>query len=306
MSSQSTADGRLTLTVTFELGTDLDKAQVLVQNRVAPAEPRLPEEVRRAGRHGQQDQPRHHDGRSTCSRPTTPTTRSTSPTTPRSTCRDRLTRLDGVGDVSALRRARLFDARLARPRQDRRARPDRRRHPRRPAAPERPGAPPARRPAAVSTSGIGLPAHRRSTQGRLRRTRAVREHRRQDRRRRPAGARARRRPRRAGRAGLHVRTPILDRQAGRRHRRRSSARAPTPSPPPTQVIATPWRSCQTTSRKGLDYSITYNPTEFVEVSIAEVQQDPVRGDGPGRAGRLRVPADLARRDHPGRSPFRSR
>jgi HAE1 family hydrophobic/amphiphilic exporter-1 len=49
MLSQSTADGRLTLTITFELGTDLDKAQVLVQNRVAIAEPRLPEEVRRLG-----------------------------------------------------------------------------------------------------------------------------------------------------------------------------------------------------------------------------------------------------------------
>jgi multidrug efflux pump len=49
MSSQATNDGRLTLTVTFKLGTDLDKAQVLVQNRVAIAEPRLPEEVRRIG-----------------------------------------------------------------------------------------------------------------------------------------------------------------------------------------------------------------------------------------------------------------
>ena len=49
MSSQSTGDGRLTITVTFKLGTDLDNAQVLVQNRVALAEPRLPEEVRRIG-----------------------------------------------------------------------------------------------------------------------------------------------------------------------------------------------------------------------------------------------------------------
>ncbi|MGF1483348.1 MAG: efflux RND transporter permease subunit [Opitutales bacterium] len=49
MSSQSTADGALTLTITFALGTDLDTAQVLVQNRVAIAEPRLPEEVRRIG-----------------------------------------------------------------------------------------------------------------------------------------------------------------------------------------------------------------------------------------------------------------
>jgi multidrug efflux pump len=49
MSSQATTDGVMTLTITFRLGTDLDKAQVLVQNRVAIAEPRLPEDVRRLG-----------------------------------------------------------------------------------------------------------------------------------------------------------------------------------------------------------------------------------------------------------------
>lgn len=49
MSSQSTSDGRMTLTVTFELGTDLDRAQVQVQNRVNSALPRLPEEVQRLG-----------------------------------------------------------------------------------------------------------------------------------------------------------------------------------------------------------------------------------------------------------------
>ena len=49
MSSQSTTDGTMTLTITFRLGTDLDIAQVLVQNRVAVAEPRLPEDVRRIG-----------------------------------------------------------------------------------------------------------------------------------------------------------------------------------------------------------------------------------------------------------------
>lgn len=49
MSSYSTADGSMALTITFKLGTDLDQAQVLVQNRVSIAEPRLPEEVRRLG-----------------------------------------------------------------------------------------------------------------------------------------------------------------------------------------------------------------------------------------------------------------
>ena len=49
MSSYSTSDGAMSLTITFKLGTDLDKSQVLVQNRVAIALPRLPEEVQRLG-----------------------------------------------------------------------------------------------------------------------------------------------------------------------------------------------------------------------------------------------------------------
>ncbi|HAT8174426.1 TPA: efflux RND transporter permease subunit, partial [Legionella pneumophila] len=49
MDSQSTDDGQMRLTITFKLGTDLDQAQVLVQNRVEVVEPKLPEEVRRLG-----------------------------------------------------------------------------------------------------------------------------------------------------------------------------------------------------------------------------------------------------------------
>jgi multidrug efflux pump len=49
MSSKSTNDGQMNLDVTFELGTNLDTAQVLVQNRVAVAEAKLPEEVKRIG-----------------------------------------------------------------------------------------------------------------------------------------------------------------------------------------------------------------------------------------------------------------
>jgi HAE1 family hydrophobic/amphiphilic exporter-1 len=49
MTSQATSDGNLQLTVTFALGTDLDIAQVLVQNRVAVAQPQLPPEVQRVG-----------------------------------------------------------------------------------------------------------------------------------------------------------------------------------------------------------------------------------------------------------------
>lgn len=104
MSSQSTGDGRLTITATFKLGTDLDEAQVLVQNRVALAEPRLPEEVRRQG---------------VVTRKSTPdfllVANLTSPDNSLDTAylsnyaltqiRDRLARLDGVGDV------RIFGAR---------------------------------------------------------------------------------------------------------------------------------------------------------------------------------------------------
>ncbi len=57
MLSQATADGQLTITITFALGTDLDQAQVLVQNRVAIAEPRLPEAVRRLGVTTRQNSP---------------------------------------------------------------------------------------------------------------------------------------------------------------------------------------------------------------------------------------------------------
>src|SRR5580693_8840633 len=49
MSSQSTGDGKLTITVTFRIGTDLNIAQMLTQNRVQDALPRLPEDVQRLG-----------------------------------------------------------------------------------------------------------------------------------------------------------------------------------------------------------------------------------------------------------------
>jgi HAE1 family hydrophobic/amphiphilic exporter-1 len=49
MSSKSANDGTYNLTVTFELGTDMDIASVLVQNRVSIAEPQLPQEVRSQG-----------------------------------------------------------------------------------------------------------------------------------------------------------------------------------------------------------------------------------------------------------------
>ncbi|HEX5372649.1 MAG TPA: efflux RND transporter permease subunit, partial [Aquabacterium sp.] len=49
MSSQATTDGVLTLTVTFQIGTNIEQAETQVQNRVQRALPRLPEEVRQIG-----------------------------------------------------------------------------------------------------------------------------------------------------------------------------------------------------------------------------------------------------------------
>ena len=105
MSSQATSDGQLALTVTFELGTDLDTAQVLVQNRVAIAEPRLPEEVRRHRRHGAQELARHADGDPPQLARRLAATSSTSRNYATLQVRDVLARLDGVGDV------RVFGAR---------------------------------------------------------------------------------------------------------------------------------------------------------------------------------------------------
>jgi len=84
--SQATGDGVLTITVTFNLGTDIDKAQVQVQNRVSQALPKLPEEVRDLGSPPPSNRPTSRWS-STCSRPTTATTTFISATTPRSRSR---------------------------------------------------------------------------------------------------------------------------------------------------------------------------------------------------------------------------
>ena len=107
ISSNSTADGRFSIAVTFELGTDLDIAQVQVQNRVAIAQPRLPEEVRSIGVTVAQELARPHDGGASVFRPTSRATRCSSPTTPTSQIKDVLTRIDGVGSINVFGGARL-------------------------------------------------------------------------------------------------------------------------------------------------------------------------------------------------------
>ena len=98
MFSQATSDGRMTLTVTFALGTDLDRAQVQVQNRVNSALPRLPQEVQRLGVVAEKSSP-----------DLTMVVHLFSPEKTHDTAylsnyadlyiKDQITRLDGVGDI---------------------------------------------------------------------------------------------------------------------------------------------------------------------------------------------------------------
>ena len=97
-SSQSTGDGRLTITVTFKLGTNLDTAQVLVQNRVALAEPSLPEEVRRQGVVVRKTSPSWLMAVNVLS-PDNSLSRSYVSNYALTQLKDRLTRVDGIGDV---------------------------------------------------------------------------------------------------------------------------------------------------------------------------------------------------------------
>jgi len=97
-SSQSTGDGRVTITVTFKVGTNLDTAQVLVQNRVALAEPSLPEEVRRQGVVVRKEQPSWLMAVNVLS-PDGSLDRGYVSNYALTQIRDRLTRVDGIGDV---------------------------------------------------------------------------------------------------------------------------------------------------------------------------------------------------------------
>ncbi|MEA3002864.1 MAG: hypothetical protein QOH81_1652 [Sphingomonadales bacterium] len=104
MSSQSTGDGNLTITVTFKQGTDLDAAQVLVQNRVAIALARLPEAVQRLGIVTRKTSPDFLMVVNLIS-PGGTLDRGYMSNYALTQIRDRLSRIDGVGDV------RLFGAR---------------------------------------------------------------------------------------------------------------------------------------------------------------------------------------------------
>lgn len=97
-SSQSTGDGRVVITVTFDQGTDLDEAQVLVQNRVAIALPRLPAEVQRLGVVTKKTSPDFLLVVNLIS-PDGSLDREYLSNYAQTRIKDRLARLDGVGDV---------------------------------------------------------------------------------------------------------------------------------------------------------------------------------------------------------------
>ena len=104
LSSQSTGDGAVTITVTFKQGTDLNAAQVLVQNRVAIAVPRLPADVQRLGVVTRKTSPDFLMVVNLVS-PDNSLDRGYISNYALTQVRDRLSRIDGVGDV------RLFGAR---------------------------------------------------------------------------------------------------------------------------------------------------------------------------------------------------
>ncbi len=110
LSSYSTSDGSMALTITFELGTDLDAAQVLVQNRVSIAEPRLPQEVRSLGVTTTKSSPDLMMVVHMLSPDESLDQLYTSNYT-KSRVRDQLIRLDGVGDITIFGE-REFSARV--------------------------------------------------------------------------------------------------------------------------------------------------------------------------------------------------
>ena len=214
MSSQATADGVLNLTVTFKIGTDVDLAQVQVQNRVSQALPRLPEEVRQIGVTTVKSSPN-----------LTMVVHLVSPDKRYDELylrnyavlqvKDGLARIPGRGPGAGVRRRRLRHAHLARPAADRGPRPHRRRRRRRHPRAERPGR--GRRRGRVAHAGQGrLPAERQRARPPHQRG-GVRRHRHQDRRERRAHPAQGRGPHRARGRQLFAALDA-EQQAGRRHR----------------------------------------------------------------------------------------
>ncbi len=237
-SSQSTTDGLMTLTVTFGLGTDLDKAQVQVQNRVSQTLPKLPEVTQRLGVTTEKTAARSHAARAPdlARQPL----RHALPRELRAAARARRARAHRRRRRRAgLRRRRLRDARVARPGKGLRAEPHGERRRARDPRAERAGrGRPARR-AARAESGADFQVLI-DTQGRLVNEEEFENIDGEGRRARPNHAPARRRARRARRE--HLCAALAARRSSPRPRSRSiNGRAATRSTSRTRC-ARRWRA----------------------------------------------------------------
>ena len=292
INSQSTGDGRLSINVVFKPGTNIDQAQVNVQNRVAVAQPRLPEDVQRLGIVVRKASP-----------DLMMVVHMTSPDDSRDQqyisnyatlyVKDVLGRIDGVGNVIVFG-ARDYSMRVwLDPAARRRPQPDgRRSH-----AGDARGQPAGRRrrhqPGAGRVAGrlhaVGADA------GTPHEPRGVRQHRAARRDRRLGDAAARRGPHRAGRAGLHAER--LSRQQ-ERHRARHLPAARLER----HRHVEPDQGDDGAAEEGLPG----RPRLFGGLQSDGVHpglgrrgdRDAVRGADAGRDRGDRVPADLAGRDHP--------
>ena len=265
ITSQSVGDGTLTIDVVFKPGTDVDTAQVLVQNRVSVATPRLPDDVQHLGvtvrkaspdlmmvvhmisPDGSYDQQYIsnyatllHQGRAGTRR--------------------------WRGRRQRVRRARLLDAGVARPRQGRGARPDRRGRGGGIARGQPPGRGGRHQPAAGDVAGC-IPVVGADTRPPAR-CRAVRRH---------------RRARRPGGTGFVRIRDIARVELGSQdytvnaYLNKAVATAiviyqrPGSNALTTAAMSRHHAGGEESFPSGLDYTIVYNPTEFIQQSINEVK-----------------------------------
>ena len=285
----------MTLTVTFKLGTDVDKAQVQVQNRVAQALPKLPRGRAAHRRHDREVDARHHDGRAPhlAGRPLRPALprelrdAARARTSSRASTASATCSVFGAGDYSM--RVWLDPDKVAAREPHARATSCARSASRTCRSPPgQLGAPPApnarRLPAAINTKGrlvdedefgniIVKTGERRPDHAPARR------------RARRARRRATTRCARCSTTSRRSRFGIFQRarqQRDRRSRRRCARR---------------WRELKKRFPEGVDYDIVYDPTVFVRESIDAVVHTLFEAILLVVHRRDRVPADLARVDH---------
>ena len=289
---QATSDGVLTLTVTFRVGTDVDLAQVQVQNRVSQALPRLPEEVRQLGVTTVKSSPNF-----------IMVVHLVSPDNRYDDVylrnygllqiKDVIGRIPGHRPGPGLRRRRLRHAGLAGPRQGGGPRPDRQRRGERHPRAERPGR--GRRGRRAADAGAGrLPAQRERARPPARRE-GVRRHHPQDRRRTarsPGSAtwRASSSPPATTRSARcwTTRTRSASASSRRRGRTRCSSR-----PPCAQTM----EELKKNFPAGRGVPDRLRPDHQRAGRHPRGGQDAVRGDPAGGARGGAVPPDLARVDH---------